>query len=282
MPEDKICYNFTRETGKEFAKMKAFEIMEELFSLTEPHDYSKTCDTCKTGDPEREVTRVATCMFATPAVIRAAAAWGAELLITHEPTFYTHMDVESDEAQVLEKRRLAEESGIVIWRYHDHPHFTKPDVIVDGLLKKMQLPAKIDEVLELTLTRLALDAPMTPVEVARHIETHLGLKHVRICGARDVPCKRLSITVGAIGNLVMQELCHKDSQIVLAGETCEWAMCEYARDAAELGKKKALLVLGHVGSERDGMVRTAELVRARHPELECRYFECGEAYTYTD
>ena len=80
----------------------------------------------------------------------------------------------------------------------------------------------------------------------------------------------------------MQELCEKESEIVLAGETCEWAICEYARDAAELGKKKALLVLGHVGSERDGMVRTAELVRERHPEIESKYFECGEVYTYTD
>ncbi|MBR6556756.1 MAG: Nif3-like dinuclear metal center hexameric protein [Clostridia bacterium] len=262
--------------------MKAFEIMEDLFSLTSPHDYSKTCDTCKAGDPEREVTRVATCMFATPAVIRAAAEWGAQLLITHEPTYYNHMDLETDEAQACEKRKLVADTGVVIWRYHDHPHFTKPDVIVDGLLKKMQLPADIEWVGELTLTRLRLHKPMTPVEVARHIEEHLGLKHIRICGTRDEACNYVSITVGAIGNLVMQELCEKESEIVLAGETCEWAICEYARDAAELGKKKALLVLGHVGSERDGMVRTAELVRERHPEIESKYFECGEVYTYTD
>ncbi|MBR6740811.1 MAG: Nif3-like dinuclear metal center hexameric protein [Clostridia bacterium] len=262
--------------------MKAIELMEDLFSLTSPHDYSKTCDTCKCGDPEREVTRVATCMFATPDVIRAASEWGAELIITHERTFYNHHDQETDEVQAIMKRKLAEDTGVVIWRYHDHPHYTKPDVIVEGLLDKMQLPADIEFRGEKSLNRLRLHSPMTPVEVARHIEERLGIKHVRICGARDIPCERLSTTVGAIGNLVIQELCEKESEIVLAGETCEWYICEYARDAAELGKKKALLILGHVGSERDGMCRTAEIIRERHPEIESRYFDCGEVYTYTD
>ena len=262
--------------------MKAFEIMEDLFSLTSPHDYSDTCDTCKSGDPQREVTRVATCMFATPAVIRAAAQWGAQLLITHEPTFYTHMDLEAQETQINEKRKLIADTGMVLWRYHDHPHYTKPDVIVEGVLRKMQLPADMEWQGEWTLNRLRLHTPMTPVEVARHIEAKLGIKHVRICGARDIPCERISITVGSIGELVMEELCAEESQIVLAGEVCEWATCEYARDAAELGKKKALLVLGHVGSERDGMIYTAELIHTRHPEITCKYFECGEIYSYTD
>ncbi|MBR6740810.1 MAG: Nif3-like dinuclear metal center hexameric protein [Clostridia bacterium] len=262
--------------------MKAFEIMEDLFSLTSPHDYTNTCDTCKSGDPEREVTKVATCMFATPAVVRAAAEWGADLLITHEPTFYNHMDQKVDEEQSNQKRKLIADTGIVLWRYHDHPHFTKPDVIVEGILNKMQLPADVEWRGELTVTRLRLHTPMTPVEVVRHIEEHLGIKHVRICGVRDVPCEKVTVTVGAIGSLVEQELYREDSEIVLAGEVCEWSFCEYTRDAAQFDRKKSLLILGHVGSERDGMIYTAELVKKRHPELECRYFECGEVYTYTD
>ena len=262
--------------------MKAIELMEDLFSMSSPHDYTNTCDTCKAGDPQREVTRVATCMFATPAVIRAAAQWGAQLIITHEPTYYNHMDQENDEAQAREKRKLIGDTGIVLWRYHDHPHHTSPDVIVEGLLKKMQLTAEVEWRGDLTLTRICLHSPMTAVEVARHIEEHLGLKHVRICGAREEECTHISVTVGSVGSMVMQELCEEKSEIVLAGEVREWAVCEYARDAAELGKKKSLLLLGHVGSERDGMVRTAELVHQRHPEIECRYFECGEVFTYTD
>ena len=62
----------------------------------------------------------------------------------------------------------------------------------------------------------------------------------------------------------------------------EWSLGEYARDAAQLGYKKALLILGHEGSERAGMVYTADILREMYPDLEVQYFECGEVYTYTD
>lgn len=87
---------------------------------------------------------------------------------------------------------------------------------------------------------------------------------------------------GAPGNIVLEELQRPESQIVLVGETCEWLIGEYARDAAQLGLKKALLIMGHVGSERDGMEYTARLLKERHPQLDVKYFDCGEVYTYTD
>ena len=40
--------------------------------------------------------------------------------------------------------------------------------------------------------------------------------------------------------------------------------------------------MGHIGSERDGMKLTEEIVKRLHPELATRYIECGEVYTYTD
>ena len=86
---------------------------------------------------------------------------------------------------------------------------------------------------------------------------------------------------GAPGG-VLEELQDDACEILLVGETCEWSMGEYARDASQLGYKKALLILGHVGSERAGMVYTADVLKRMHPELEVRYFENGEVYTYTD
>ena len=65
--------------------MKAYALMDQLIALSE-HREEETVDTCKAGDPERELKKVAVCCIATPDVIRQAAAWGADLLITHEPT----------------------------------------------------------------------------------------------------------------------------------------------------------------------------------------------------
>ena len=77
--------------------MKAFEIMEKLFSFSTDKRYEVTCDSKKAGDEQREVKKVAVSMFATIPVVKAAKEWGAELLVVHEPTYYNHMDEHSDE-----------------------------------------------------------------------------------------------------------------------------------------------------------------------------------------
>jgi len=73
-----------------------------------------------------------------------------------------------------------------------------------------------------------------------------------------------------------------DAEIVIVGETCEWQMAEYARDASQLGMNKTLLILGHCGSERDGMKHISELLQKKIPSVEVRYFESSEVYTYQD
>ena len=42
-------------------------------------------------------------------------------------------------------------------------------------------------------------------------------------------------------------------EVLLVGETREWETVEYAADATSEGKKKALIVIGHVPSEQAGM-----------------------------
>ena len=72
------------------------------------------------------------------------------------------------------------------------------------------------------------------------------------------------------------------ADVVLTGEACEWRLGEYARDAAQLGFAKAMLILGHCGSERDGMRYIAGLLKDAVPALDVRYFESGEVYTYCE
>lgn len=261
--------------------MKAYIIMEGLFNLANERDYSNTCDTLKAGDPNTEVGKVAVSMFATPEVVKQAKEWGAQLLIVHEPTYYNHKDEHSDEKIECEKRRLIEDSKITVYRFHDHPHYTTPDIIASGQLKAFGLRGTVEYTDVIDLVRIHLDQPITPVELAKLIETRCGIKHLRICGARDAKCSVVSGMFGTPGK-VFEELKSDKCEILLTGEACEWSLGEYARDAAQLGHKKALIIMGHIGSERDGMIYTAELLKKQHPDLDIRYFECGEVYTYTD
>lgn len=261
--------------------MKAIEIMNDLFSLSNKVDFSNTCDTLKAGDPDVEVKKVAVTMHATVEVVKAAAEWGAELLIVHEPTYYNHPDNHSEERFECEKRQLIEKTGMTIYRFHDHPHFTTPDIIGEGQFKGFGLKGKIEPTDRFGMTRFHLEEPISALELAKIIETRCGLKHVRICGNRDHKFSCITGMFGTPGH-VKDEIGCDGEKLVLTGEICEWALGEYVRDAAALGYKKALIVMGHEGSEREGMIYTAEILAQKHPELEVRYIECGEVYTYTD
>lgn len=260
--------------------MKASYIMEKLFALAEERDYSKSCDKCIAGDENKEVKKIAVAMHATPNLLKEVKEWGADLLVIHEPATYG-IGSDPDDKIVAEKKRLMAECGMTIYRYHDRPHNTIPDVIAAGEFKCFDLKGRMETTDVFDLVRFYLDEPITARELAKLIEVKTGIKHVRISGATDKPATVISSLFG-LTSKVMDELQAEESQIVLAGEVREWSFCEYARDAAQMGYNKSLLVLGHVGSEREGMRYTAEILQDMFPEICVEYFECGEVYTYTD
>lgn len=260
--------------------MKASEIMEQLFTFGAWADFRNSCDTLKAGDPDRQVTKVAVTMTAKADVLKQALSWGAEMMIVHEPTYFNHWDEHSDDKVECMKRAIIEESGLVIYRFHDHPHYAMPDMISAGMMEQMALDADISFE-PYNLTRAILRQPMTAVEFAKLLEDSLNIKHLRICGARDIPSTHISARFGASGGLI-EEMQKEDTQILLCGETTEWSVAEYARDAAGLGLHKTLIIMGHVGSERYGMIYIAKQLMKMLPQLDVRYFDCGEVYTYTD
>lgn len=202
--------------------MKAKDIVEELFKLADERDYSKSCDVCCGGDPEKETQKVAVAMFATPEIINQAKNWGAQLLIVHEPVYHNSSD--SNDKLDLEKKKLIGESGLTIYRYHDHTHYTTPDIIAVGQFRQLGLKGRLETTDVFDLVRLHLDDAITALELAKLIEEKCGIKHVRICGARDIPCKVLSGMFGSPGMAAFDELKSESSEIVLVGETREWLL----------------------------------------------------------
>ena len=89
---------------------------------------------------------------------------GANLIITHEPTYFTGDDERDWLAQdpvYFEKRQLLLQCGICVWRFHDYLHMaTEGDGIYRGLLRELgaeKVPVltvlnKCDKLPELPLT----------------------------------------------------------------------------------------------------------------------------------
>ena len=242
----------------------------------------RTCDTVKAGDAERQIRRVGVTMFATVDTVRRAREWGADFLIVHEPTYYDHMDIFRETPVTLAKRAFIEESGITVYRYHDHAHFRAKDLITEGEMRALGLTGRLEPSGFSASYILTADTPVTALELAERMERQLGIAHQRIAGSRNRPCRRIGCCFGTPRG-VLELLQREDIDMVLTGEVCEWMLAEYARDADALGMTKSLLVMGHIGSERDGMKLLAERLQNEFAtDFETRYFECGEVYTYTD
>lgn len=259
--------------------MKAHELFEEI--INGGHAKEKTCDIIKAGDPNKELKKVAVTMFATVDTVKKAQEWGADMIIVHEPTYYDHFEEIEDLPVVVAKRKLIENSGITIYRYHDYMHDREVDQIPEGEIYYLGLKGKVEKTPYSASYFFKVDEPITALELANKMEKELGIKRVRIAGTRDKKSTKIALCFGTPGG-VFELLCDENIEMVLTGEACEWRLAEYARDADALGMNKTLIVMGHIGSERDGMRLLAKRLSENHTDFETRYIECGEVYTYTD
>ena len=102
---------------------------------------TETVDTFKAGNPDTRVTRIAVTMMATMDVLQRASAEGLNFVITHEPTFYAHLDtpegMPGNDPVWAEKRAFIERHGMIVWRFHDHWHMRHPDGIEAGVIRTL-------------------------------------------------------------------------------------------------------------------------------------------------
>jgi putative NIF3 family GTP cyclohydrolase 1 type 2 len=223
---------------------------------------SGTVDTFKAGNPDTPVTGIAVTMMATLDVLQRAAAKGRNLVITHEPTFYNHLDkpegMDQNDAVWTAKRTFIEKHGLVVWRFHDHWHMRKADGILLGVVRalgweKYQNPANqyLFTMPETTVQKLA-------TEVADRLDTPV----LRVVGNPEMKITRVALSPGSAGfERETHALASDNVEVLLVGETREWETVEYAADAVSAGMPKALIVIGHVPSEQAGMEECARWLK---------------------
>ena len=213
-----------------------------------------TVDTFKAGNPDMPVTGIAVTMMATMDVLERASAKGLNFVITHEPTFYAHLDTpegmpEGDPVW-KEKRDFIEKHNMVVWRFHDHWHMRKPDGIEAGVIHALGW-----EKYQSTENPYLFTIPqMTVKNLAEDVAKKLNSPVVRVVGLPDMKVTKLALSPGAAGfENETHALERDDVQVLLVGETREWETVEYAADAVTQRRNKALIVIGHIPSEQPGM-----------------------------
>ena len=267
-----------------FAQQKqltARQVIERIQAHVGVPWQSDTVDTFKAGNPDTPVTGIAVTMMATLDVLKRAAASGNNLIITHEPTFFSHLDKPDELAEgendpvLAEKRAFIEEHGLIIWRFHDHWHARKLDGIEAGMVHELGW-AKFQDPANQYLFTL----PRTTIEqLAVELKTRLGIRIVRVVGEPEMQVTRVALSPGAAGfGRETKALEMKDVEVLVVGETREWETVEYVDDAVAEGKHKALIILGHIPSEQAGMEECTRWLKTFITEVPVNFVPAGEPF----
>lgn len=264
----------------------------------------QTCDQLIIGNPQMEVTKIGSTFMATVEVIRAAAEQGINMIITHEPTWFSGNDqtdwVEHDPVYT-EKKKLIEENQIAIWRYHDHMHMGHVDQIYTGFeqefgwedyrvpvtdIKKYGQKALEQENFWKNFGAVYQLPKTTLKELAKFFKQRANMDTIQIVGNPQMSVEKVSVLVGG-GSLglgkeeaPMVQMFQENVDVVICGDITEWTISAYVRDAAMMGMNKGMLVLGHERSEEWGMKYLTTWIEKITEGIPTVFLDAGEPFSY--
>ncbi|WP_354518990.1 Nif3-like dinuclear metal center hexameric protein [Paenibacillus sp. OAE614] len=253
---------------------------EVVTYLTEPAGALESrIDRIIAGSPEAKVHGIGVAFIASHDAVLEAARLGVNLLVTHEGAFYSHQEEQGfapEDPVHAAKRKLIESDDLIIYRFHDHPHSYRPDIITAGLIGALGWGDYEHRDLG-TASVVRLPQSRRLSDIAEHVKQKLNLPYLRAVGDPEAVCGHIGIAVGYRGGgqhaIPLFEQDHLDLMII--GEGPEWETPEYVRDAAAQGRAKALLMLGHAASEEPGMKLISERLAGRFPGLPVHFIPTG-------
>lgn len=257
----------------------AGEVLSRIRQNIQVEWQEETVDTYKGGNQNTSVTGIATTFLATMEVLQKARDRGLNMIITHEPTFYNHFDRKDEYGQndpvVKAKEKFIEDNNMVVVRFHDHIHRMKEDGIYKGVVEKLGWNKY-----EKSQRPYLYTLPETTVaELASNLEKIFGVETIRVVGNPSMKITNASLVLGAPGAArQITSLQREDVEVMIGGETHEWETVEYVRDAVNMGKKKALLLIGHANSEEAGMDYCAAWLRTFISEVPIEFIPAGDPF----
>ena len=260
--------------------MKAREIIELIKANVGNPWREGFRDTFKVGDPDVEVRGVATTVMSTFDQIKRAHAAGCNLVISHEPTFWSDSDSTKDigaDPVFLAKQKFCVDNGMVVWRFHDNWHArNKPDM--EAYATALQLGLASANPAEYTNQSQIFTIPETTLgELAARVKTLMKVKTLRVAGDPKMKVRRVICGVGS-GTPALTP----DVDVAIGGEGIETDggvdSTEYARDSAALGQPKGFIILGHLVSEEPGMDSCAVWLRTFLKDVPVKFVPAGEPF----
>ena len=254
----------------------AIAVIDLIIKKTEAPTIQNTVDLIKEGDPDTPVTGIITTMFATMDVLKEAVAKKCNLIIAHEPLYYNHLDTKEqfvNDPVFLEKQQFIIDNKLMIWRFHDYIHRMNPDGIGMGMIAKLGWRNyQVDGL----LNRFIM--PETNLEnLLRELKLKFPAHAFHVVGKPSMTVSKVAFAAGSSGS-ARHISALNEADVVIIGESSQWETYEYARDAVQQGRNKAVIFIGHTNSEEAGMEYCATWLKSFINDLPIYFVSSGSSF----
>ncbi|GAA0877922.1 hypothetical protein GCM10009119_08900 [Algoriphagus jejuensis] len=263
--------------GYEFKKTWTVgEIMDAFIAQVPNAPFAQTVDTIKVGSRDTVVTGVVTTMFTTMEIIHKAIELKANLIIPHEPTFFSgqdEMDYLQDDPVFRAKYDLMEKNGITLWRNHDYVHRMQDDGVRIGVVEELGWEKYY------TPKSPILNIPKTSLRnLINHIKSQMSVPAMRYVGDLEQTCAKVLLLPGAVGGRrQIESIMEHRPDVLVCGESNEWETPEYVRAANEIGMKLSMIEIGHSASEEGGSEFVKKWLNEYMPGLPVHHISSGNS-----
>ncbi len=266
------------------------ELQRYLVSLTKLPE--KTVDRIITGSPETRVKKIGTCWMSTWDTCRKAVDSGVNVLITHEPTFYTHWDLDEKKGdfyraaeftrnlytgQIEKKKKWISDNGLVIIRNHDTLDALKDNGIPFAFGKFLGF-SNSDIISSRTYYNVYKITSQSAMAFSRDLArklSELGQPGVAFYGDPGRTVSSVGIGTGCICDPLEFADLKPDVFIAIDDVVRTWTQTAFSSDTGQ-----PLIVINHGTTEEMGMRSLNHIIKQRFPAIETIHFNQGCTYKW--
>lgn len=271
-------------------RMTAKELNAYLRSLVEVDEPS--VDKVIVGDPDTVISKIGTAWMPYWHTLKEARAKGVNTMVVHEPTFYTHRDLEETKwdfhgapapgkkaykDQVDAKKEWIETNGMVVIRCHDVLDKIKGYGIPFAFGRALGFK-DTDIICSRTFYNVYEIEAQPAIGVARRIAAKLsqvGQPGVAFYGDKNFLVRSVGLGTGCICNPLEYMDLEMDLAIAIDDSINTWTQTTFAEDTG-----RPLVVVNHGTTEEFGMKELSDQLNKTLATYETVHFKQGCTYRW--
>ncbi|EFU6082506.1 NGG1p interacting factor NIF3 [Escherichia coli] len=257
-----------------------------------------TVDKIIFGAEATRINKIGTCWIASMDVLRKAVFEGVNIIITHEPTFYSYADLEGEDLEfswarkvmgythgelsylkiIEQKKEVMHKNNLVIIRCHDvmdrEPTFGMSKALAHQLeLDVTNIVASDD------MYHVYAIEPDSAINITKRFAKNLkiyNLPGIQFYGDKARVVRTVGIGAGCFCDPIQYMEYQADYYITINDSIKTWVQTQYSKDSG-----LPMAVIGHSVAEEAGMRRLASYLDL-HSGYPCIHFTGGCDYDWIE